>query len=289
MKKSVFVMLMGLSSAACASGVSPYLPLNLAPEVELQIEKLMAMTGDTPLIKPYKAKEITTRLESIKDYHPLLYRRLSAYLARYTENIANTHRAAVLSGSNDNNRALENNRGVKHNTNIEISAAGHIFFSPYVYFSAGASYSDEGGKAATNTHISFGNEYIQADLGYRDHWFSPFHDSAMLISTQAENPPSLTLSNSTGFTDLNIRYEVFYAQMDEEVRVNAGALVTRDKPVLTGMHVSLSPVESLSVGLSRTYYYGGGMRDDGLDIGLQGLLTPSSLDDAQTDNLEQGY
>ena len=219
----VIFIIFGLSVSsinAIAKGVSPYLPLNLAPEVELQIEKLMAMTGDAPLVKPYKAKEIITRLESIKDYHPLLYRRLSSYLKRYTQNIANTHRAVIASVSNDNPRALENNRGVKHNASIEVSAAGHVFFNPYIYVSAGASYSDEGGKAATNSHISFGTEYIQMDVGYRDQWLSPFHDSAMLISTQAENTPSVTLSNSTGISDFNLRYELFYAKMDEEVNIN---------------------------------------------------------------------
>lgn len=274
---------------AKGNGVSPYLPLNLAPEVELQIEKLMAMTGDSPLVKPYKAKEIITRLGSIKDYHPLLYRRLSGYLKRYTQNIANTHRAVIGSAGNDNPRALENNRGVKHNASIEVSAAGHVFFNPYIYVSAGASYSDEGGKAATNTHISFGTEYIQMDVGYRDHWFSPFHDSAMLISTQAENTPSITLSNSTGLSEYNLRYEVFYAKMDEDVFINSAGTVSPGEPSLMGMHFSVAPVENLSVGFSRTYFYGGGSRDDDLSLGIKGLFTPASLEDQLLDNSEQGY
>ena len=272
-----------------AKGVSPYLPMNLAPEVELQIEKLMAMTGDTPLIKPYKAIELQNRLEKIKDYHPLLYRRLSAYLQRYTQEIANTHRALNLATGNENRRALENNRGVKHNAKIEVSATGHVFLNPYLYVSAGANYSDDGGKALTNTHISFGTDYVQMDVGYRDHWFSPFHDSAMLFSTQAENTPSITFSNAAGLTDYNIRYEVFYMQMDEDVPVVASGEVSNGEPEITGLHISLSPLEALSVGFSRTYYYGGGQRDDGLGIGLQGLLSPSSLEDNQSDNLEQGY
>lgn len=289
MKKSAFFVLAAMQFPALGKGASPYLPLNLAPEVELQIEKLMAMTGDAPLVKPYKAKEVIVRLESIKDYHPVLYRRLSAYMKRYTQEISNTHRAVILSGSNDNNRALENNRGVKHNANIEVSVAGHVFYNPYLFVSAGASYSNEGGRALTNTHITYGNEYIQMDLGFRDHWFSPFQDSAMLISTQAENTPSVTLSNSTGLTDFNIRYELFYAQMDEDVPADANGTINQGKPALTGMHVSVTPLDSLSVGFSRTYYYGGGNRDDGLGIGLQGLFSPSSLEDNLSDNLEQGY
>lgn len=287
-------MLAAMQFPALGKGASPYLPLNLAPEVELQIEKLMTMTGDAPLVKPYKAKEIVNRLESIKDYHPLLYRRLSAYLKRYTQEIANTHRAVIVSGGKDNNRALENNRGVKHNANVEISAAGHVFINPYLFVSGGASYSDDGGRAVTNTHITYGNEYIQMDLGFRDHWFSPFQDSAMLMSTQAENTPSITLSNSTGLTSFNIRYELFYAQMDEDVAINANGVVEQGEPTMAGLHISAAPLENLSVGFSRTYYYGGAGRDDGLNIGVKGLFSPSSLEadlvnNNLVDNLEQGY
>ena len=299
MKSSAFLTLLTLSmllpsTSIYAEGVSPYLPLNLAPEVELQIEKLMAMTGSTPLTKPYKAKELLNRLEEIKEYHPLMYRRLSSYLRRYTRDFSNTHRAIILSAGNENPRALDNNRGVKHNANIEISGAGHVFINPYVYLSLGASYSDDGGRAATNTHFTFGNEYIQADLGFRDHWFSPFHDSAMLFSTQAENTPSVTLSNSTGLTDFNIHYEMFYTKMDDDVQVTGigvpdHSVTSTGEPSLMGLHLSFAPLENLSVGFSRTYFYGGGIRDDGLSVGLSGLLTPSSLEETLLDNLEQGY
>ena len=288
MKRCMMILLLGLTGQAQAKGVSPYLPLNLAPEVELQIEKLMSMTGNVPMIKPYKAKEVIVRLEQIKDYHPLLYSRLSAYMRRYTQDFANTHRALNLAKGNDNRRALENNRGVKHNANVEASATGHVFLNPYIYASVGANYSNEGGKALTNTHLSFGYEYAQMDIGYRDHWFSPFHDSAMLLSTQAENSPSVSLSNSTGITDFNLRYELFYMRMDEETKIMANGETNRGEPSMTGMHISASPVDSLSVGFSRTYFYGGGARDDGLGIGVQGLFSPSSLED-NLDNLEQGY
>ncbi|BDX04535.1 capsule assembly Wzi family protein [Planctobacterium marinum] len=289
MKRFIWICLLSLPVKTLANGVSPYLPINLAPEVELQIEKLMAMTGDTPLSRPYKATEVLVRLEAIKDYHPILYNRLSAYLKRYTQEIANTHRAVTLSTSDDNTRSLENNRGVKHTSSFEISAAGHVFYNPYIFLSVGANYSDEGGRAATNTHLSMGNEYLQMDIGFRDHWLSPMQDSAMLLSTHAENPPSVTFSNTTGITDFNLRYEVFYAKYDEETDVLSQGKITQGKPEMTGMHISLSPFERFSVGFTRTYYYGGGLRDNDLSLGFKGLFTPSSLEDTRQDNNEQGY
>ena len=61
-----------------AKGVSPFLPLNISPEVELQIEKLMALTSGPALTKPYKAKDDN----QITGHHPLMYHRLSSYLKR---------------------------------------------------------------------------------------------------------------------------------------------------------------------------------------------------------------
>ena len=121
------------STLSSAKGLSPYLPLNLAPEVELQIEKLIALSGQTPLTKPYKASELLIRLPQIKDKYPLLFNRLNAYLKRYTETSAITHRGIRVSDSDHSSRSLENNRGVSHNTRIELSGAGHVYFSPYFY------------------------------------------------------------------------------------------------------------------------------------------------------------
>lgn len=290
MKKLLLLLAANLlPGMALAKGLSPYLPLNLAPEVELQIEKLVALSGQAPLAKPYKASELLTRLPEIKDRYPLLYNRLNAYLKRYTETTAITHRGVRISDSDNNTRSVENNRSVSHQTTVELSAAGHVYFSPYFYVAGGGMYSDESGRSLLNSHIGIGNEYLQLDIGYRDHWFSPFQDSAMLLSTQAENEPSITLSNATPLSDWHLRYEVFLSQLDD-TPVRADGLTTEtDKPYLSGWHVSISPIERLSVGLSHTYLYGGGPRNGSFDTFFKSLVAPNQLQDTQRDNLEQGY
>lgn len=290
MKKVLFAIGMCCAPAlSLAKGLSPYLPLNLAPEVEIQVEKLLALSNQAPLSKPYKASELILRLPQIKEDHPLLYSRLNAYLKRYTQKTAITHRGVALASSDNNARSLENNRGVSHQTTVEISGAGHVYFSPYFYVAGGGMYSDDSGRSLLNSHIGVGNEYLQVDIGYRDHWLSPFQDSAMLMSTQAENEPSITLSNSTPLTDLKLRYEVFLTQLDDtSIRADGFATET-DKPNLSGWHVSLSPADRLSLGFSRTYLYGGGNRDDSFGTLFKSLVAPGQLQDTSRDNLEQGY
>jgi hypothetical protein len=58
-------------------------------------------------------------------------------------------------------------------------------------------------------------DYAQLDIGYRDHWLSPFTDSSMLVSTEAPTMPSITLSNYRPISRLGISYQIFLADMSE--------------------------------------------------------------------------
>jgi hypothetical protein len=53
----------------------------------------------------------------------------------------------------------------------------------------------KGEASATGSMLSVGMDYAQLDLGFRDHWLSPFMDSSMLIGAEAPTMPSITLSN----------------------------------------------------------------------------------------------
>lgn len=290
LRRTVLALCISASFTANAKGLSPYLPLNIAPEVELQLQKLIAITGQTPLAKPYKASELLLRLPEIRESHPLLYSRLSGYLSRYTKKVAITHRGISLSTSDKNKRTLENNRGIEHQTRVEISGAGHAFFSPYFYVAGGGIYSDESGRAATNTHIGLGTEFLQLDLGFKEHWFSPFQDSAMLVSTNAENSPSLTFSNSTPIGGWGFRYEAFYSELRKVAGIVRDEVAERGRPKLTGLHISASPLESWSVGLSRTYLYGGGQREQSLQNAFLSWTAPDQLGQKGAfDNGDEGY
>lgn len=277
LRLSIYFLLVTTCSAL-AKGPSPYLPLQVSPEIENQIEKLMALTPGAPLTKPYKASELIQRLKLISESYPALHKQLSHYMQRYTQSKGLTHFSASISGGNGNQKVLPNQRGVLADSQYQISLGGLAYVTPYAYVSGGFSYSDDAGSIKYNTHLGFGHEYGQIDLGYREHWFSPFEDSAMLVSTQAIASPSITISNSKPITDWNIRYEVFYSMLEEVEGIVLGDEVFPGRPRHAGLHVSFTPLDFWTLGFNRTLQFGGGKREVSFSDVLEALFDPAGKD-----------
>src|SRR5690606_3592172 len=118
---------------------------------------------------------------------------------------------------------------------------------------------------------------------WRDHWLSPMSDSAMLLSTQSQTLPSVTLSNYTPLTRWNLRYQIFFAKLSEsnEIRYEQG--VTSGEPRLAGLHLSINPIPGWSLGVNRLMQYGGGERgQDSLGDLFDALFRPSVYDNTGT-------
>ena len=271
-----------------AKGLSPYLPLNVSPEVEAQIDKVMALTPAAPVTKPYKAAELHRRLKLIKGSHPVLYKNLSQYLQRFTESRGLTHGAITIAESDDQQLSVLNDRNIKQRSNYQIELGSVAYLSPYVYASAGFIYDQNDGLTHYNTHLALGNEYVQMELGYREHWFSPFKDSAMLVSTHAKASPSITISNATPYTDWNIRFEMFYSQLENVDAIVLGDETFPGKPRHAGLHLSFTPFDFWTVGLNRTLQFGGGKREVSVGDVFEALFDPAGKDnvgDVVTDDI----
>jgi hypothetical protein len=110
--------------------------------------------------------------------------------------------------------------------------------------------------------LSFGFNWAQVDIGYRDHWFSPATDSSMLLSTEAPTMPSVTLSNYEPLTRLGFQYEIFWARMSRSDHILGGGQGTKlqriGNPKLFGVQLSIEPFSGWSIGVNRTLQYGGG-------------------------------
>src|SRR5690606_38186242 len=119
----------------------------------------------------------------------------------------------------------------------EWVAAAAGFYQPgdYVLLQLGG-VAYPGTALASGSWLSVGYEYAQLDIGYRDHWWSPMTDSSMLISTQAETMPSVTLSNYTPISGLNLRYELFAARMGRVDDIAFRGGTTSGNPRLGGVH-----------------------------------------------------
>ena len=281
------LLLVCLPVISVAKGLSPYLPLNMSPEVEAQIEKVVALTPGAPLTRPYKAAEINRRLKLLKDSHPQLVTQLSKYLERYTKPYGLTHAGVSLSASSGAEKTIVNRRNLSSETTASASIGAYGYLSPYAYVSAGFEVRDEGGITHTNTHLAFGHEYAQVEVGYREHWFSPFKDSAMLVSTHAKVSPSITISNSMPITDWNIRYEVFYSQLEPVDAIVLGDETFPGRPRHAGLHLSFTPLDFWTVGINRTLQFGGGEREVSFSDFVEALLDPAGKDnvgDVDTDD-----
>ena len=215
-KKISLLIALALSTNALAKGgVSPYLPLNQAPELEHNVERLLAVSKNTHIMsKPYKTKDIYRVLQAIRYSYPELYHSLSYQINPHIQSSAVTQAKITLSvGTKE--KKIPNQRGQSTKTNLILEGNTYSNFNQYLGVSFGGIANEEG-IIPTQSILYLGFEYAQIDIGYREHWYSPFHNSAMLLSTHAEAPPSISISNVKPISDFNIRYDIFISQLSEQ-------------------------------------------------------------------------
>jgi hypothetical protein len=275
-----------MAFVAHARGVSPYLPLQQSPEIERAIERLLILADKPVLKRPIAAATVFDALDAGCERDALLCDQVKRYLAGYMRTAGIGYASLDVGPSSGAATALPNRHGMDSSSAYEL--AGTIFWQAgdYVLVSGGVvAYEDD--TTPTGTVISVGNEYVQVDAGYRDHWLSPLTDSAMLISTEAATMPSVTVSNYRPISRLGFQYEVFLAEMSESSSIAYGDGFTSGHPRLFGMHVSIEPLPGWSLGISRLMQYGGGERNDSFGDMLQAFFNPSEYDNTTEGNLSE--
>jgi hypothetical protein len=250
-------LLCTLSAGAWARGVSPYLPLNLEPEIERKIERVLELADKPVMTRPIPAAAVLDALPRACAIDPVLCGQVRNFLARYEHNAGTSYASAELSASHGPSEVLPNEHGLESGSHYDVDAA--VYWQPFdhaLLSLGGITY--QGRTVPTGTMLSLGFDSLQLDVGWRDHWWSPMSDSAMLISTEAPTMPSVTLSNYRPLTPLGISYELFVARMSEqEVRLTNGQIVNAS-PKFAGLHLTMEPVRGWSLGADRIVTYGGG-------------------------------
>jgi hypothetical protein len=269
-----------------ARGVSPYLPLNLSPELEREVERVLIL-GDRPVMtRPIPAAAVLDALPKACAIDPVLCRRVRRALKPYMQDsalqFASVEGAAV---NGDSKLVIPNQHGQTEQSQWQVAGAGFVQPNNYLLFNLGGVAYD-GRQKPTGSFISMGFEGAQLDIGFRDHWWSPMTDSAMLISTEAPTMPSVTLSNYTPLTRLGWSYEVFVGRMShtDKIELTNGNL-TAGNPKFSGGRLAIAPADSgWSFSAQRIMVFGGG-EAGGQSLGellkaffnpLQSQTTPSS-------------
>jgi hypothetical protein len=282
MKKTGWIVLtlLALHSESNAAGVSPYLPLNLEPEMEAQIERVLILAGEPVMTRPIAAARVLHALEGARKIDPMLCDRVSRYLRRYTHvmGIAHASVEGATSSGKGSGDVVPNRYGMTEDSHWDASAQVYWQPSDYVLVNAGA-VAYAGQTNYSGSLISLGWSFAQLDIGYRPHWFSPMTDSSLLMSTEAPTMPSVTLSNYEPFTRFGISYELFAGPLSRSNEIQFEDQRVSGHPRLAGLHLEAQPAHGWAIGLNRLEQYGGGLRGGG-SIGtlLRAFFDPSGFD-----------
>jgi hypothetical protein len=282
MKKVGWVIagLLAMQTAAHGRGVSPYLPLNLEPEIEAQIERVMILANEPVMTRPIAAARVLDALEKAQKIDPVLCDHVRIYLKRYTHTVGISYagvEGAASSGKGATS-VVPNRYGMTENSHWDADAQVYWQPSDYALVDVGA-VGYEGRTNFTGSLISLGWSYAQLDLGFRQHWLSPFTDSSLLMSTEAPTLPSVTLSNYEPISRLGITYELFAGPMSRSDKIVFNDTLTSGHPRLAGLHLGFAPALGWSIGFNRLEQYGGGLRGGGnLNTLFKAFFNPSGFD-----------
>ena len=211
--------IIAFQGVAYGLGVTPYLPLNLDPDVESQVERVLILGDEPVMTRPIPAALVLEALPKACKVDRPLCESVRRYLDRYmqTSGVEFTSlSAAATSGSS--NITLPNQHGQKAQSPYQVAAAAYLQPNSYMLLNVGG-VAYQGRATPTGTMLSLGFDWAQLDIGWRDHWWSPMTDSAMLISTEAPTMPSITLSDYRPLTRLGLQYEAFIGRMSESDRI----------------------------------------------------------------------
>ena len=242
--------------AALAGGVSAYLPLNLEPEMERQIERVLILADEPILKRPIPVELVRVALPQACRVDKPLCDKVGRYLERYGRDYALTHASVTGSASHGANVIIPNDYGLPNDSNWDVSTQGFVQPSDYLLASGGViAYQ---GRASPSADLTMGFNWAQFDVGYRPHWLSPMTDSSTLISTEAPTMPSVTLSNSMPLTRLGLQYELFLAKLSHSDDIVFQGHLIGGTPLFAGLHLQIEPVSGWALGINRVLEYGGG-------------------------------
>lgn len=272
------VLLIAWHASVFGRGVTPYLPLNLEPEMEDQIERVLILAGKPVMSRPIAAATVLDALPKACEVDEQLCQRVARYIARFTHNYGVTHASAELAAKRGDPVVLPNRYGMNNDSSFDLSAQAYWQPSDYLLVNGGANLY-QGKTDFTGSMISVGFSYAQLDIGYRPHWLSPMTDSSMLISTEAPTMPSVTLSNYEPITSLGLHYQLFEARMSESNHILFQGSYKTGRPDLAGIQLGIEPNGSgWSFAVNRLLQYGGGGRPSSLSDLLKGFFNPSKYD-----------
>ncbi|MFY8274374.1 capsule assembly Wzi family protein [Pseudoalteromonas sp. SSDWG2] len=279
------VLLCAATSHALAKPTA-YLPIGYDVNLEQQIDRMFVKTTGTPMAKPYRFSEINKALGKLKTQDPALYHSISNKIARYRSNDAVTRVGATLRYEHDKTTALANQRGLTTDEWGQVMFEGIWRPNNAMLMQVGLEYRAEAGDVVPyNTFVAIAGEDLQLNLGYKEHWFSPFKTAGQMVSTNAKTSPSISLGMvAPAHNWWNFDFELYYLELES---VKEGILYQGQwydgSPRVAGTHISFEPLEGWKVGLNRIMQFGGGPREVGFSDVVDAFFDPAGSDNSYSE------
>ncbi len=281
-KKRLLLLL--LTSFSIVANTTAYLPIKQSENIERQVDQLLLMAGMTSVKKPIAIKQIKQAVRKVCAHQEItLCSEVKSHLKKYDTGVNLINAKLLFQTSNREKSTLANQRGIDYQSNYYGYLSGYSQLNDYLSFNAGVQLS-ETDITMENTYLSFGTDWLQLDLGTKPHWLSPMDNSAMLLSTHAQTIPTVSISNSIPLTNLGISYELFFGELSTSDKIYYQGELISGKPIITGMHFSISPWQGFSLGVNRILQSGGGERgSNSLSDFLGAFFQPTTNDNTNDD------
>src|SRR5262249_28236120 len=155
-----------LHATAFGSGVSPYLPLSLEPEIEAQIERVLILADRPALTRPIAAATVLDALPAACKRDRVLCRQVEHYLQRFmrSEGIAHASVEGAATSGRGGASIAPNRYGMREDSSWNVSAQAYTQLSDHFLVDAGVN-AYEGKTDFTGSMVSFGFSYAQLDIG----------------------------------------------------------------------------------------------------------------------------
>lgn len=244
-----------------------------------RIEQLRVAAQMPTMRKPYAVSEVRHYLNRIRSQMPGLYTEIDARLQRYEQSFALTSAELTVATARETDHpiVMANARGESLTSHYHAGFSAAVKPFQYLALSLGANKRQQPDDSfPLDSYLVLGGDAIQLDIGYREHWLSPFDNGAMLYSSNAKAPLSITISNPLPYQNWwQIQYEIFIARLDK-VPVYSGTQWEFGNPVILGSQFSFSPFNGWNIALTRTMQFGGGSRKVNTQTVWDAFTNPSS-------------
>jgi len=275
-------------SAPALAQVSGYLPLNLEPALEQQVEALMAVAGRPVMTRPIAIADVYDALPAACEVDRILCGAVRDSLAGWSAAAGVTSAGVELAAVSSDapvgrDLPIPNRHGQRLDSAWSAFGNAYARYGDHVVINAGL-VASRGSTSPSGSFVSIGGRHAQLDAGYRDHWWSPLRDNSWLMSTEAGTIPTLTLSNSEALTRLHLRYELFYGLLSRSSDISFDGGHFAGRPRVFGFHLSTEPAPGWSLAVGRLMQFGPSPRPASL-----GNLWKAFFQPARYDNTRPGF